>query len=519
VAFLAMTAVAWNGALADAQTGAETAAVAAMDKGASPQHMPAAALNSQVAALGQQMAPAAAAQQPVPAATAQQSAPPPPEEVMPSGAVPLRVMVGKSILVNTADRLKRVSVTDPAVADAIAVTPNQILVHGRTPGEVSLIVWNQAEQSRSFDLRVDVDATAAAEDMKRVFPREDINVSASRNSLVLSGHVATKDDAERAGLIASAFSKSVLNVLEFGPVGADEILLEVHFAEVNRTALTQLGVNLFSTGAANTFGATSTQQFGPFTGAKVGAVPSNVNLNGQVTGNNIATGAIGNTNASQPGSFGTNNLLNIFLFRSDINLGAIIQALQQKNVLQVLAEPNLIAVNGKEASFLAGGEFPYPVSQGISGAVTIQWKEFGVRLKFLPMIMPNGNIHLQVAPEVSALDYSNGLTISGFAVPGLSTRRAQTEVELGDGQSFVIAGLLDNNLTNALSKMPGVGDIPVLGNLFKSKNLQKSTDELMVLVTARRVSPSLLPAPLPKFPQPFLDQKTTTGQKPAAASH
>jgi len=351
---------------------------------------------------------------------------------------------------------------------------------------------------------VNVDASGAAREIKQVFTGQKINVAAVRNSIVLSGHVVSKDDAERAGKVAEAFSKSVLNVLTFGPVGSEEILLEVKFAEVDRTALTQVGFNLFSTGGANTFGATGTQQFGPFTGSTVGSVPNSVQIRGTPPGSNLISGAIGNTNAQQPGIFGTNDLMNIFLFRSDINLGAIIKALQQQNVLQILAEPNLTAVNGKEANFLAGGEFPYPVSQGISGAVTIQFKEFGVRLKFVPVIMPNGNIHLQVRPEVSALDFSNGLSIAGFVVPALTTRRAETEIELQDGQSFVIAGLLDNRVTNLISKVPGLGDIPILGTLFKSKSLQKNKTELMVLVTARKVSPTTQPPGLPKYPYPFL---------------
>src|SRR5689334_22761191 len=180
-----------------------------------------------------------------------------------SASAPLRVMVGKSLLVNTQDRLKRVSVTDPAVADALVVTPTQVMVHGRAPGEVSLLLWDENERSRTFDLRVDVDVTSAAQEIKSIFPEEKINVTASRSAVVLSGHVSTKEDADRAGMIAGAFSKNVVNVLSFGPVGAQEVLLEVKFAEVNRTAVLQLGMNLFSTGAGNTPGAISTQQFGP----------------------------------------------------------------------------------------------------------------------------------------------------------------------------------------------------------------------------------------------------------------
>jgi len=203
-----------------------------------------------------------------------------------------------------------------------------------------------------------------------------------------------------------------------------------------------------------------------------------------------------------------NNVLNLFLFRSDINLGATIEALETKNLLQILAEPNLIAVNGKEASFLAGGQFPFPIVQPGAGftAVTISFKEFGVRLQFTPVIMPNGNIHLKVAPEVSTLDFANALTISGFTVPALSTRRAETEFELQDGQSFVIAGLMDNRVTDIYNKIPGLGDIPILGNFFRSKSLQKSNSELMVLCTVRRVSPNADQPPVPpKNPKPFID--------------
>jgi pilus assembly protein CpaC len=421
---------------------------------------------------------------------------------------PLRVMVGKSVLITTGERLKRVSVTDPAVADAIGVSLNQILVHGRAPGEVSLILWNDQERSRSFDLRVDVDVTSAAEEMRRIFPAEKISVTPSRAAIVLAGHVATKEDAERAALIAGAYSKNVVNVLTYGPVGAQEILLEVKFAEVDRTAITQLGVNLFSTGAANTFGATQTGQFGPFAGSNVGAVTSDVSK-GSVSGNHVATSEINGPLFHQPASFGMTDLMNIFLFRTDVNLGAVVKALQQQNALQILAEPNLIAVNGKESSFLAGGEFPFPVVQGAGAlsSVTIQFKEFGVKLRFTPVIMPNNNIHLRVTPEVSALDFANGVTLSGFTVPALTTRRADTEFEIQDGQSFVIAGLMDNRVTNIISKVPGLGDLPILGTLFKSKNIQKNKTELMVLVTAHRVSPSTQPLPLPKFPQPFMDQK------------
>jgi pilus assembly protein CpaC len=453
------------------------------------------------------------------AGAAQGAAAPPQQEVQPvplASAAPLRVMVGKSLLINTQERLKRVSVTDPAVADAVAVSPNQVVIHGRSAGEVTLILWDEQERSRSFDLRVDVDTTAAAQEIKHLFPDQVIEVSASRSALVLSGHVGTKEDAERAGLVAGAYSKNIVNALTFGPVGVQAVLLEVKFAEVDRTALTQVGFNLFSTGAANTFGAISTQQFGGLAGSNIGAVTSDVSQGTIPQTAHLATSEIGNQLFHQPATFGSNDLLNIFLFRTDVNLGLIIKALQQKNILQILAEPNLIAVNGKEASFLAGGEFPFPVvQQGVGGnSVTIIFKEFGVRLRFTPLILPNGDIYLTVKPEVSSLDFSNALTISGFVIPALSTRRAETEFVVKDGQSFVIAGLMDNRVTSVINKVPGLGDIPILGQFFRSKNLQKSNSELMVLVTARRVSPTTTPPPFPKNPKEFMNPEKFDGGKP-----
>ena len=425
-------------------------------------------------------------------------------EAAAQGSAPLRVMVGKSLLINTTERLRRVSVTDDVVADAIVVTPTQILVHGRAAGEVSLLIWDELERSRSFDLRVDVDVSTAAEEEKRVFPDEQITVSPSRSAIVLSGHVSTEDVSKRAGMIAEAYSKNVVNVLTFGPVGAQEVLLEVKFAEVDRSAVTQLGINIFDLGKGNTVALSQTGQFGSLQ-------VHNTAQTTTTTGNSTTT-----TTTATPPTVNMSDFLNLFIARTDIPIGAVIKALQQKNLLQILAEPNLIAVNGKEASFLAGGEFPFPIVQPGAGftAVTISFKEFGVQLKFTPVIMPNGNIHLKVAPSVSALDFANALTISGFTVPALSTRKAETEFELKDGQSFVIAGLIDNRVTDLYNKIPGLGDIPILGNFFRSKSAQRSNSELMVLCTAHRISASDQPPALPVTPQPYMDKEKFDGRKP-----
>ncbi len=448
----------------------------------------------------QQPAPAQATPpQPAPtqAPSATQTTNLPPQSEQTPGSAPLRVMVDKSLLINTTERLKRISVTDPSVAFATVITPTQILVHGKAPGEVSLLIWDELERSRSFDLRVDVDVSACAEEEHRVFPEERITVTPSRSAIVLSGHVSTEDVAKRAGLLADAYSKNVVNVLTFGPVGAQEVLLQVKFVEVDRSALANFGINLLSTGASNTIGTLTTGQFGGF-GSQQLTTPA---TGGQTT---VTSETI-------------NNPLNLFFFRPDINLGASIEALHSRNLLQILAEPNLIALNGKEASFLAGGQFPFPIVQPGAGftTVTIAFKEFGVKLAFTPLIMPNGNIHLKVAPEVSALDFANSLTVNGTTIPALSTRKAETEFELQDGQSFVIAGLIDNRVTDIYNKFPGLGDIPILGNFFRSKSAQKSHSELMVLCTVRRISPETSEPALPKAPKPFMDKGKFDEKLPA----
>jgi pilus assembly protein CpaC len=354
-------------------------------------------------------------------------------------------------------------------------------------------------------LRVDVDVSTAAAEERRVFPDEQITVSPSRSAIVLSGHVSTEGVAKRAELIAGAYSKNVVNVLTYGPVGAQEVLLEVKFAEIDRSAITQLGINIFMPGLGNTIATSQTGQFGS-------VQVHNTATTTQTTGNTTTT-----TTTATPPTVNISDFLNLFVARTDINIGAVIKALQQKNLLQILAEPNLIAVNGKEASFLAGGEFPFPIVQPGQGftAVTISFKEFGVQLKFTPEIMPNGNIHLKVAPSVSALDFANALTISGFTIPALSTRKAETEFELQDGQSFVIAGLIDNRVTDLYNKIPGLGDIPILGNFFRSKSAQRTNSELMVLCTAHRISPSTQPPPLPVTPKPYMEKEQFDGKKPA----
>lgn len=431
----------------------------------------------------------------------------------------VRVQLGKSILITSEGPLSRVSVTDPSIASAVIVSPTQVLIHGLKAGAQTLILWDSNESARSFNLVVDLDLNSLRETIREMFPNETLQVQQSGGSLILTGNVSSKTVADRAAALAGTMSPTVVNLVQTSE-GRQVVLLQVRFAEVDRTALTQSGLNLFSTGAANTIGTIGTRQFETTLG-NVGAIPANVQNGSDVDSPSLAAGGIGRSLQSTPAVFGFSDLLNIFLFRPDLNLGATIKALQAKNVLQILAEPNVMAINGTEASFLAGGEFPFPIVQGGAavGSVTIQFKEFGVRLTFLPQILPDGVIRLKVAPEVSSLDFANGLTISGFTVPALSSRKATTEVELKDGQSFAIAGLMDNRLAEVAQKIPGLGDIPILGSFFKSRATNRNNTELVVIVTPKLVeplSPSQTPS-MPQFPKPFLDPEKFDGKSEEAS--
>jgi len=418
----------------------------------------------------------------------------------------LRVFEGKSFVLNAAETFKRVSVTNDQIATAMVVTPNQVLIHGIKPGTVSLLLWNEREEVQAFDLQVlavPMNLEPLRATLKTTFPDQNIIASQSGASVMLTGIVSTSEIAERAVSIAKTEAGNVVNLLTIPPMN-QVVMLEVKFAEVQRSAVRQLGVNFFSTGALNTPGVISTQQFSPPSATDIQS-----SIDAPLRGFNS--------------EFQLTDLLNIFVFRPDLNFGLMIKALQQKNLLEMLAEPNLMALGGKEASFLAGGEYPVPIIQGTTGTptVSIQFKEFGVRLKFTANPNPDGTINLHVAPEVSALDYTNAVTLSGFVVPALQTRRAETEIQLKDGQSFAIAGLLDNRLSKIDSKIPWLGDLPIIGNLFKSQNFQKSHTELLVMITPRIVKPldPGQPLPIPSFPEPFLDQKEfdgKTGKSPAS---
>jgi pilus assembly protein CpaC len=416
------------------------------------------------------------------------------------GPQTLHLLVGRSIVISSPSRIKRVSLADPNIAEAIVVSPTQVLVNGRTPGGVSLLIWDESDQSQAFEVSVDIDVLGLSQKIHEVFPNEDVHIETSRDVVMLSGKISSAQIAEKILEVVKNTTPKVTSLMQVPTAPTGQILLQVRFAEVNRSIIKQSGINLLSLPGAKNIGTISTQQFAP----------------PQLTSSN----SVGNNTTGGTG-IGLSDLLNIFIFRPDINVAATIKLLQEQNVLEILAEPNLMTESGKDASFLAGGEFPYPILQSTGGGggfagITIQFKEFGVRLNFTPTLTPDGMIHLKVKPEVSSLDFTQALTLQGFVIPALATNRVESEMDLTDGQSFAIAGLLDNRVTSQMQKIPGIGDVPILGKLFQSRNLNKSKNELLIVVTPRLVKP--IPAdkatPNENFPMKFMNP-TEVDPKPA----
>jgi len=387
-------------------------------------------------------------------------------------------------VIRTDPRLTRVLVGNPVVVTTTTTAPNEVVVTATAPGSSSVVLWQENNQSRTIEVFADLDVSLLREAIARNFPNEAIQVEAEEGRVLLSGTASSPAVADQIGKMAAPFSKDIVNSIRLAPPPPQkQVMLKVRFAQVDRSKLTAFGINLFSTGAANTLGSVSTQQF---------AQPQLVTSGDGGGGKGVRTGTIG-----------LSDLLNIFLFSPDIDLGITIRDLQQRSVLQILAEPNLLAVSGEPAKFLAGGELPYPVLSGALGqqTVSVQFKPFGVKLEFTGTIEGDGTIRLKVFPEVSSLDYTNAITISGFVLPAIATRHAETVVQLRDGQSFGIAGLLDQRTTAQFDKVPGIGDIPVLGQLFRSKSVNTLNSELLVIVTPTIVDPVAEPTAAPALPR------------------
>ncbi|MBI1792003.1 MAG: pilus assembly protein N-terminal domain-containing protein [Acidobacteria bacterium] len=390
-----------------------------------------------------------------------------------SGTQELKLTVGKSVVIDYPSDIGRISTSNPDVVDAVPITAREVLINAKSFGISTIVVWSKSGERSFFAVTVEANLESMQKLLKDTFPSEPIEVKASRESASLNGRVSSQAVSDRATALVAPLVKSVVNNLQITPPGVEkQIVLRVRFAELNRTKAVQLGANLFSTGAANTPGRVTTGQFG-------GGNPAELK------------GIIGGSLPGTSTSFNLSDVLNVFAFRPDLNLAATIRALQTQNVLQILAEPNLLTTNGKEASFLAGGEFPVPVLQGgaNAGAVTIQFKEFGIRLNFVPNVTPHNTVKMHIKSELSTIDLANAVTFSGFTIPALAARRSETDIELGEGQSFVVAGLLDDRAQEQLFRMPGLANIPILGNLFKSRSTNRSKTELVVMVTPDIVTP------------------------------
>jgi pilus assembly protein CpaC len=402
------------------------------------------------------------------------------------------LLVGRSTVVNVGSPIARVSLTVPDIADAMVTAPGQLLIHGKQPGTISLFVWDRGGAITTYEVKVRRDLSALVDQMKQLFPGEPITVIGSGKDVVVSGTVSSQYVVEKAATVAAGYVEKIENVVNLlkqqEGVASNQVMLRVRFAEVSRSAVQELGASFFANGFKKDW----------MGRAAPAGVPSP------------------DFDAEKGLVF--SDFLNLFVFNSKEGLGGVVRALQTKGMFQSLAEPNLIATNGKEASFLAGGEYPYPVVQSGNGnnSVTIMFKEFGVRLSFTPTVLGGDLIHLKVRPEVSSLDFANAVNIDGFRIPALSTRRTETEVELRDGQTFAIAGLLNNTLTNTMSKIPGIGDIPILGNLFRSKAHQKNQTELVVMITPVIMKRGSMGASegLPALIAPYLEAPDKTYQNP-----
>jgi len=379
----------------------------------------------------------------------------------------LRLLAGRSMVINTGFDIRRLAITNPVVADGTVVSPRELLIDGKTSGTISLLLWGDAERVH-YELVVEPAVTTLEQKLQELFPGEDIKVSVSEGSVILNGRVSNNDVMLRAAEIAGSSlpGQRVINMLQLpGGTVSQQVMLQVRFAEVNRRAIHELGLTLFSTRPGFTARSTT----------------------GQFSGPNFEDDAV---------TF--SDFLNIFFFQRTEGIGGVLKALNQSGDLQSLAEPNLIAYNGQEAQFLAGGEIPVPVVSGSSGNVSVSYKEFGIRLRFRPTIAGDA-IRLHVRPEVSSLDFANGVTLAGFRIPALTTRYAETDVELRDGQSFAVAGLLNNVGQSDSASIPILSQIPIIGAIFKSRARRTEQTELLVLITPRLVRP-LNPDEVPPLP-------------------
>ncbi len=395
----------------------------------------------------------------------------------------LHVIVGRSVLLDTAERVKRVYIANPLIVDSYTASPHQIVLTSKIAGTSSVILSDELGRMQAYQISSDLDVEDLAVSIKHAMPAEDVQVHSRENHIVLEGTVSSDAKSDSASKLALLYSKDVTNSLAVNRALIKQVKLKVRIVEVDRSRMEQFGFNFFS-GGGSLISSTTTQQYG-------------------------SNAAITPPTTSAPGTLTVSDALNFLLFSSKLNVGASLKDLENKQVLQILAEPNITTLSGEKANFLAGGEFPFPVVQGGSGgltSITIQFRSYGVKVEFTPVVNADGTIELKVAPEVSALDYTNSVTISGYTIPALSTRKADTQVTLHSGQSFAISGLLDKRTTDLYASTPGFASVPILGQLFKSKGVTHTNSELVVIVTPEVIDPLGSPEPFaePKFIIPVL---------------
>ena len=381
------------------------------------------------------------------------------QQVLSQAERTISVARGASALLTRPTALERVSISDEQIANASVISPREILLNGINVGTTSLLVWAEGDVVRLYNIEVTADVQALQRQIDALHPNQDIVVSTAGNTLIVSG--VDPVVVRRVMELAEATGATVVNNLQ--APAPEQILLHVQFAEVDRQVLKSFSADLLFLN------------------------PQNFNDLGSDSEWSIETLAEG--------------IVNFTILGDDAAFDGFIRALKSTGNFKALAEPNLIALEGQEATFLAGGEFPYPSVQSSGGvvtnAVTVQFREFGIQLRFTPTVTNTGNVRLHVAPEVSTLDFGTGLTFAGFQVPTITTRRVETEVELRPGQHLAIAGLMDNQWTETIEKIPLLGDIPILGVFFRSKSARQRQTELMVLVTPYIVEPSDVRPALP----------------------
>jgi pilus assembly protein CpaC len=393
----------------------------------------------------------------------------------------LNLVVGKSLVIDTPIAIKRVSLANPDIADTVVISPRQIYLTGKAVGTTNLTLWGGDDRvSTIFDVTVSSDLSQLKEKLQEILPGENIRVNAANDSVTLSGEVSSAANLSQALAVTEVFApKKVVNLAQVA--GVHQVMLEVRVAEMSRSLAKRLGINFSIVRAQDGFGVSMLNNLSAVVN------PQNAVLFPTV---NPADAPFGQALSSS-----INALLRFT--GNDRTWTIFIDALKENGLVKILAEPTLVTLNGQEARFLAGGEFPVPVPQQFN-VITITYKQFGVGLSFTPTVLSDDKISLRVAPEVSDLDFSTAVVLQGFVVPGLTTRRASTVIELANGQSFAIAGLLRETVREAVAKFPVLGDIPILGALFRSTSFQKNESELIIIVTPHLVKPlDMAKQPLP----------------------